>query len=74
MCPGCFLDGETLGVNCVPLSSFSPGGEKSPELVAAPEWKHHCVEQEKVDVSQKCQGTGQWGKVETAGQGDRMVL
>ncbi|XP_051001922.1 serine/threonine-protein kinase MRCK gamma [Acomys russatus] len=38
-------------------TSGSPGGEKSTDLVAAPEWKHHCVEREKVEVRQKCQET-----------------
>ncbi|XP_021494085.1 serine/threonine-protein kinase MRCK gamma isoform X2 [Meriones unguiculatus] len=31
----------------------SPGGGKSTELVAAPEWKPHGVEQEKVELSQE---------------------
>ncbi|KAL6087542.1 hypothetical protein STEG23_025258, partial [Scotinomys teguina] len=36
-------------------TSGSPGDEKSTKLVAAPEWKLHHVEQEKVELSRKCQ-------------------
>lgn len=50
------------GVNCVPLSPLSLTDDKSSELMATPEWKPHGVEQMKVELSQKCQGTGAAGQ------------